>query len=282
MGCDLPLDHCRGIQRTWDNALTERVYQNLLEATADPCTIARLQATATKESGAWLNALPVSYLETKLDNNAVRIAIGLRLGADIVEEHKCICGTLVSKKGTHGLSCGWSGGRISRHHAANETIRCALVSGGVPSVLEPVGVCREDAKRPDGMTLIPWEGGRALLWDFTCFDTLAPSHRSLANRGPGQVAFAAEEQKQRKYASLIPMYNFSPVGIETLGAWGVAARELIHQIGTRVFDITGDPRARSFLVQRLALDIQRGNVASVMATLPSTKEWEEMGLLPVL
>ena len=90
------------------------------------------------------------------------------------------------------------------------------------------------------------------------------------------MACAAEEQKRRKYASLIPMYNFSPVGIETLGAWGKAARELVHQIGTRVFDITGDPRARSFLVQRFALDIQRGNVASVMATLPSAKDWEEM------
>ena len=143
-------------------------------------------------------------------------------------------------------------------------------------MLEPVGVCREDAKRPDGMTLIPWEGRRALLWDFTCVDTLAPSHRSLANRGPGQVASVAEEQKRRKYASLIPMYNFSPVGIETLGAWGVAGTR------TQVFDITGDPRARSFLVQRLALDIQRENVALVMATLPSTKDWEEMGLLPVL
>ena len=151
-------------------------------------------------------------------------------------------------------------------------------------MLEPVGVCCEDAKRSDGMTLIPWEGGRALLWDFTCADTLAPSHRSLASRGPGQVACAAEERKRHKYASLIPMYNFSPwpVGIETLGAWGEAARELVHQIGTRVFNITCDPRARSFLVQRLALDIQRGNVASVMATLPSTKDWEEMGLLPVL
>ena len=152
-GCDLPLDHCRGIQRTWNNALTERVYQNLLEATSDPCSIAHLQATATKESGAWLNALPVSYFGTKLDNNAVRIAIGLRLKAAIVEEQKCICGTLVSKKVTHGLNCGRSSGRISRH-AANETIRRALVSGDVPSVLEPVGVCCEDAKKPDGMTLI--------------------------------------------------------------------------------------------------------------------------------
>ena len=30
-------------------------------------------------------------------------------------------------------------------------------------MLEPVGVCREDAKRPDGMTLIPWECGRSFV-----------------------------------------------------------------------------------------------------------------------
>ena len=30
-------------------------------------------------------------------------------------------------------------------------IRRALVSGGVPAVLEPVGVCRDDGKRLDGM-----------------------------------------------------------------------------------------------------------------------------------
>ena len=30
---------------------------------------------------------------------------------------------------------------IPRHAAVNETIRRALVSGSVPAVLEPVGVC---------------------------------------------------------------------------------------------------------------------------------------------
>ena len=280
--CEPPPDHCRARQQVWDGVLTDKVHQDLLETTSDPCTTGRLLATATKESGAWLNALPVPHLGTKLDNNSVRIAIGLRLGADIVEEHQCVCGALVTRKGTHGLSCRRSGGRISRHHSANETIRRALVSGGVPSVLEPVGVCREDAKRPDGMTLIPWEGGRALLWDFTCSDTLAPSNRSLASRGTARVACAAEELKRRKYASLTTMYHFSPVCIESLGAWGEAARTLIRQIGSRVRESTGDPRATSFLTQKLSLDVQRGNVASIMATLPSTRDWGEFGLLPVL
>jgi len=45
----------------------------------------------------------------------------------------------------------------------NEIVCRALVSGGVPAVLEPVGECRDDGKRPDGMPLIPWRQGLPLL-----------------------------------------------------------------------------------------------------------------------
>ena len=204
------------------------------------------------------------------------IAIGLRLGANIVEEHKCICGALVECNGIHGLSCKRSGGRISRHQAANETIRRALVSGGVPSVLEPVGVGWEDAKRPDGMILILWEDGRPLLWDFTSCNTLAQSHCARAETGPGEVANYAEEQKCRKYASLIPSYVFAPACIESLGAWGGSAKDLIHKIGQRVKENSGEPRSTSFLIQRLALDVQRGNAASVLGTIPATRDWREV------
>ena len=48
-------------------------------------------------------------------------AVGLRLGSDLVEEHKCACGSQVSRKGTHGLSCRRSGGRFARHHAAQHS-----------------------------------------------------------------------------------------------------------------------------------------------------------------
>jgi len=64
------------------------------------------------------------------------------------------------------------GGRIPWHAAVKETVGHVLVSGGVPAVLEPVGVCHDDGKRPDGMSLIPWRQGLPLLWDFTCSDTL--------------------------------------------------------------------------------------------------------------
>ena len=122
----------------------------------------------------------------------------------IIVEHTCVCGT-------HGLSCRRSGGCIPQHAAVNETICHALVSGGVPAVLELVGVCRDDGKRPVGMLLIPWSRGLPLLWDFTCSDTLAPSNLSTSTSGASQLANAAESAKVRKYSPLIPSFHFSPV-----------------------------------------------------------------------
>ena len=269
-------------QRTWDEALFVHAFDTILETTIDASSRACLLAVSTKESSTWLNVLPVPHLGTKLDNDSIRIATGLRLGADIVAEHKCICGQTVDPSGHHGLSCRRSGGRIPRHQAANETIRRALVTGGIPAILEPVGVSRDDAKRPDGMTLIPWEGGRPLLWDFTCSDTLATSNRALAANGPGAVADAAESLKCRKYTSLVPSYIFAPVCIESMGAWGASARDLIRKIGRRVQEATGEPRSTSFLIQRLAIDVQRGNATSVMATIPSSRNWTGISNLPLI
>ena len=84
------------------------------------------------------------------------------------------------------------------------------MSGGVPAVLEPVGVYRDDGKRLDGMSLIPWTRGLPLLWDFTCSDTLAPSNLSTSASGASWLANTAESAKIRKYSSLIPLFHFSP------------------------------------------------------------------------
>ena len=97
-----------------------------------------------------------------------------------------VCGSNVDVFDTHSLSCRCSGGCIPRHAAVNETICCALVSGGVPGVWRCTccfgvfGVCHDDGKRSDDMSLIPWLQDLSLLWDFTCSDTLGPSNLSTS------------------------------------------------------------------------------------------------------
>lgn len=84
----------------------------------------------------------------------------------------------------------------------NEIIRRALVSAGVPCTLEPPGFYSTDGKRPDGLTLIPWERGRSLVWDATCVSTFANSHLPRTMKAAGAAAEWAAVQKHNKYAPL--------------------------------------------------------------------------------
>ena len=154
------------------------------------------------------------------------------------------------------------------------------MSGGVPAVLEPVGVNHDDGKRPDGMSLIPWQKGLPLLWDFTCCDTLAPSNLSTSSGGSSRLANSAESAKLRKYSKLTSSFLFSSLCVETLGTWASGARSLVRRIGSRVMEQTGDNRATQFLIQKISLDVQRGNAVSVMATIPSSQDWAEFASLP--
>ena len=70
---------------------------------------------------------------------------------------------------------------------------------GIYQMLELRGLYRPDGKRPDGVTLIPWEMGKQLVWDVTFVDALAPSRLnqgSLCN--PGTTGIDAEARKIEK------------------------------------------------------------------------------------
>ena len=85
----------------------------------------------------WLNVVPCKNLGLKLDDQQLRISIGLRLGANICVTHTCHCGKRVEQDGLHGLSCTKSAGRFSRHATLNSLIKQTLGSLDLPSVLEP-------------------------------------------------------------------------------------------------------------------------------------------------
>ena len=57
----------------------------------------------------------------------------------------------------------------------NSPIKQTLGSFDLPSMLEPRGLFRTDGKRPDGVTMAPWEMGIQLVWDVTVVDALASS-----------------------------------------------------------------------------------------------------------
>jgi hypothetical protein len=154
-------------QKQWSQPLQIMAADIVMAAATNPTSRARLIAATAPGSGAFLQTVPMASVGTQLDNCAVRIAVAMRLGATVWVPHPCICGVMVDSTGVHGLSCRKSAGRTSRHAAINDIIKAALTTAEVPSSLEPRGLARDDAKRPDGVTSVPWQEGRCLMWDVT-------------------------------------------------------------------------------------------------------------------
>ena len=138
----------------------------------------------------------------------------------------------------------------------------------VNTKLEPEGLSRVDGKAPDGLTLIPWTRGKCLVWDATCADTLCQSYLQASSLAAGSAAAVRESHKRRTYAFLGNNYVFCPFAVETLGTFGADALALVQELGKRRRLITGEPRSRLFLTQRISIAIQRGNAISILATLP--------------
>ena len=140
----------------------------------------------------------------------------------------------------------------------NEIVLQGLVTARVPSRLEPIGVLRSDGRRQDGATLVYWKRSKTLVWDATCHDTYAPSHRSLAAHAAGEVA-----KKRRRKRSTPTCFILT---IDTSGNLDPKTMSFIREleVGKRLQFQSGEQKATSYLIQRLSMGIQRGNAASIL------------------
>ena len=110
-------------------------------------------------------------------------------------------------RGSEAISCQHGGGHLPRHASVNETIRCALVSAFQVvyqlflNLLGSVVIMVNDL-----MSLDSLEERFTPLWDFTCSDTLGPSHLATSVCGAGRLADCSGAHKRRRYSPL----SFSP------------------------------------------------------------------------
>jgi hypothetical protein len=121
--------------------------------TQSPVGRAGLIAAAAPHSGDFLQAVPYSLC----------IAVALRLGATMCAPRTCVCGDQVDSSGIHCLACRKSYGRHMRHNAVNDLIKRALTPASIPAMLEPHSLCKDDGRRPDGLTVLPWANGRCMV-----------------------------------------------------------------------------------------------------------------------
>jgi hypothetical protein len=259
-------------QKTWDRPLIEKDRADISLGAVGPVDQARLAAIRSPHSADWLMALPLAACGLALDNEAVRVAVGLRLGLPLCAPHTCQCGAGVGPEGHHGFVCRRAVGRSLRHSAVNDIIWRAMLRADVPTAKEPAGLFRSDGKRPDGATLIPWMGGRYLVWDATVVHTCAASYI-----GTGLVGSASEQAANRKilkYQGLPTSHLFQPVAMETLGPFNSSALDFLSDLGRRMSLVGGDGRETTYLFQRLSVCVQRYNLVAFKSTFASIPEDE--------
>ena len=281
-GPDVLLPENTSSQKEWDLPLCKSRYDRLLASATTDKERARLLAVAAKNSSDWLQAFPISSLGLKLDDKCLQISCAVRLGATICRPHKCFkCCKEVDSSGTHGLSCSYSVGRHPRHNRINHIIKRALGSADLNARTEPYTANLSSAEGaiglvPDGVTLQTFKHGKALIWDFTCHDTFAPSYLSTLPIEEGSVAKKAEDDKDWKYRSMTNEFHFVPICVETMGVWGPKGYKFIKEVGKLISDKTMERRSTSYLRQSISMEIQRGNCASILGTVESPRLLEEL------
>jgi len=279
-GCSLPPLETRARQQTWDELSSKKVWKGLVDSNTADTDQARLNHLACKEAGYFLQAIPSPAVGTLLSNAHLRSAVGLRLGLPLYEEHKCACGAVVDSWGLHKLDCKvYALAKIARHDSVNDVLSRALRQAQVSNRVEPSGLSPDRNIRPDGLTVMPWSKGRALIWDVTIRNTYAVSYLPQSSRRVGSVAEHAEKEKRAHYRSLLNQYSFVPFVIETSGLWSGEALEFTKQIGARITEITGEERATSFLRQRISIEAIRGTATILLEGLNTGEDFEELFML---
>jgi len=139
-----------------------------------------------------------------------------------------------------------------------DVVTSALVSAGIPATKETVGLLRSDGKRPDGLTLVPWQSGKPLTWDVTVAHTLAASCQLYGSRSRrcGRDGSDPEVIQIRRHFSFAP---FSADRFRDSGLHELFCGFLLPGFGPQNQPGLGDSREASYLFQRIAVTIQLFN-----------------------
>ena len=111
-----------GVQRSWDGCVVAVNRQRLLSLCPSELDQARILAASAPHSGDWIHAIPSDNCGLLLDDETLRIAVGVRLGSALCLPYTCICGASIDEKCLHSFACKKNSGRYIRHSILNDVI----------------------------------------------------------------------------------------------------------------------------------------------------------------
>jgi len=124
----------------------------------------------------------------------------------------------------------------------NAVVERALQSAGIPVTNEPVGLTRLNGKRPDGLTLIPWQGDKPLIWDVTVVSTLAASYLSSSARSARAANRPRCHTSRNKNTVLVDSDIFQPIAVESHCAFSPSALSFLATLDEHLTGTSGNLR----------------------------------------
>jgi len=255
----LPTGNVSHKHAAWDRPGIVAVKDELMTTRADPRQKAVLLAAMAPHSTNWVSALLIASCGLRMDDKSVRVAVALRLGLGVCVPHLCFCEEAVDAWCWHAFVCKHDSGRTQRHHALNDIVARLFASAGIPVSKEPSWVYRDSIKRPDGITLVPWQSGRVVAWDVTFATTLADFYLPASSALAASAAEAAATKEKAKYVDMPASFSFQPIAVEKLGPINESAVDFLCELGRRISVKTNDERQTAFLFQRLSVTVRRFN-----------------------
>jgi len=148
--------------------------------------------------------------------------------------------------------CRRAPGRSARHHALNELVARCFALAGTPVTKEPTGLFRTDGKRPDGLTLVPWQSGKSLCWDVTVTYPLAESWVIGSALEAGAAAEVAASRKEKSMLTLVVSTCVRPSRSKPWAYEQVSLPTLCESgnLGRKISSTSGDDREGAFLFCR--------------------------------
>lgn len=255
-----PSENAACKQNNWDRPVVEAQKTALLDS-LDVSDKARFHSTSSKYSGSWLQCLPSANLGLCLGNDSFRLAVGLRLGAKLCEEHTCdFCGVQIDTKAHHILHCKRSqAGVINRHNQLNKLLYNTCQKSQLGAILEPRHISSSTNKHPDGVTVQPWSKGKTLAWDVTVISPTAASYVSSSSNAQGFSATAAANRKHEKYHHLKANMLFLPIVFETFGFIEQHSLNAIKTLGKLAKKYSHSYIEICYLLQNFSIVLQRSN-----------------------
>ena len=275
-----PADRPLRLQQLFSKAVNDDREKRLLaQLNADAPPLARQTAAAFlsggNSGGAWLNASP-AFPPNRLNNDAFRVALRMRLGVPLADKHQACphCGGMDDAFGQHAWRCsGLRGAGNTRHTLTNNTVLSVCQHASLTASKEvpyeehfprnPNAPADSQTTKNRIDTLVQLPSGTKIVIDVTIRHVTHGSSHEIR----GASAAAAEKDKVRFISDryTIPSRDIIPFALETYGNMGEAAKNFVRSAAKNK---AGDNKVAyaqlvNFYRSRIAVAVQRGNLIAI-------------------